>query len=153
MRTIGDVPGFSLFKPAGIPSSRLEWVSLTLDEVEAIRLTDLEGLYQEVAAERMQVSRRTFGRILESAHRKIAQALVQGKALKIEGGNIAMNELHAYGCAACGHQWVVPCAQDEPQVCPNCGSSEFQRTNRCCAGGHGHGAGHGRHRRGRCCTR
>jgi len=66
----------------------LENVGMTLDEYEAIRLADLEGLYQQDAAERMEVSRATFGRILESAHRKLADVLVHGKALRIEGGPV-----------------------------------------------------------------
>ena len=66
----------------------LEQVGLTVDEVEAIRLVDLEGMYQADAAEKMGVSRQTLGRIAESAHRKIADALVNGKALSIEGGSI-----------------------------------------------------------------
>jgi predicted DNA-binding protein (UPF0251 family) len=66
----------------------LEEVVLALDEFEALRLADLEGLYQEQAAERMNVSRPTFGRILEAAHRKLADALVHGKALRIEGGPV-----------------------------------------------------------------
>ncbi len=85
-RRIGAAPGSSYFKPRGIPLSVLEEVVLSVDEFEAIRLADLEGLYQEPAAEKMSVSRQTFGRILESAHRKVAEALVRGKALKIEGG-------------------------------------------------------------------
>jgi predicted DNA-binding protein (UPF0251 family) len=64
----------------------LEQVALTVDELEALRLADLEGLYQEQAAEEMGVSRQTFGRILEAAHKKVADALVGGKALSIEGG-------------------------------------------------------------------
>jgi len=59
-----------------------------VDEFEAIRLTDLEGLYQADAAEKMNISRQTLGRILESAHKKIADALVHGKALLIKGGPI-----------------------------------------------------------------
>jgi len=59
---------------------------MTLDEFEAIRLADLDGLYQEKAAEQMNVSRPTFSRIVESAHRKLADALVHGKALVIGGG-------------------------------------------------------------------
>jgi len=66
----------------------LDQVALTVDEFEAIRLADLEGLYQEEAARRMNVSRQTFGRILEAAHRKVADVLVHGKALSIEGGPI-----------------------------------------------------------------
>jgi predicted DNA-binding protein (UPF0251 family) len=66
----------------------LQQVTLTVDEFEAIRLADLQGLYQEQAAEKMNVSRQTFGRIIESAHKKIADALVNGKALSIQGGSI-----------------------------------------------------------------
>ena len=66
----------------------LEEVNLTLDELEAIRLADLGELYQEDAAKKMNVSRQTFGNIINSAHKKIADALLNAKALKIEGGNI-----------------------------------------------------------------
>jgi predicted DNA-binding protein (UPF0251 family) len=85
-RKVGCLPQSSFFKPRGIPLSTLQQVFLTVDEFEAVRLADFEGLYQEDAAARMNVSRQTFGRILESAHRKIADALVNGKALSIEGG-------------------------------------------------------------------
>ena len=68
----------------------LEQVILTEDEWEAVRLADQEGLYQEQAAERMNISRQTFGRIIDSAHKKIADALVNGKALVIEGGTVEM---------------------------------------------------------------
>ncbi|HOC46892.1 MAG: DUF134 domain-containing protein [Syntrophorhabdaceae bacterium] len=72
------------FKPRGIPLSDLDEVSLGTDEVEALRLADYEGLYQEEAAGRMNISRSTFGRIVAAAHRKIADAILHGKALKIE---------------------------------------------------------------------
>jgi predicted DNA-binding protein (UPF0251 family) len=68
----------------------LEEVVMTLDEFEAMRLADLDGLYQEEAAEQMNVSRPTFSRIIDSAHRKIADALVHGKALRIKGGPVQM---------------------------------------------------------------
>ncbi len=61
---------------------------MTLDEFEAMRLASLDGLYQEQAAEQMNISRPTFSRIIESAHRKMADALVHGKALRIEGGPV-----------------------------------------------------------------
>ena len=89
-RRVGSMPQSDYFKPRGIPLSMLEEVVLTVDEFEAVRLADLEGLYQEQAAERMNVSRQTFGRIIESGHKKVAEALVQGKALKIEGGEFEM---------------------------------------------------------------
>jgi predicted DNA-binding protein (UPF0251 family) len=82
------LPQANYYKPRGIPLSVLEEVTLTVDEFEAIRLTDLEGLYQADAAEKMNISRQTLGRILESAHKKIADALVNGKALLIKGGSI-----------------------------------------------------------------
>lgn len=75
-----------IFKPIGIPVRELEEVLMTLDEFEAIRLADLDGLYQEQAASKMNVSRATFSRIVDSARRKVADALVHGKALRIEGG-------------------------------------------------------------------
>lgn len=68
--------------------SCLEQTVLTVDELEAIRLAYLEGLYQADAAAKMSVSRQTFGRIIDSANKKIADALVNGKAIKIEGGHI-----------------------------------------------------------------
>ena len=63
---------------------------MALDEFEAMRLADLDGLYQEQAAEQMNVSRPTFSRIIDSAHRKMADALVHGKALRIKGGPVRM---------------------------------------------------------------
>ncbi|MDQ7842071.1 MAG: DUF134 domain-containing protein [bacterium] len=87
-RYVGVMPASYHFKPRGIPLRDLEENTLTLDEIEALRLADLEGLYQEQAAQEMSVSRATFARIVESARRKVADALVHGKALRIEGGNI-----------------------------------------------------------------
>jgi predicted DNA-binding protein (UPF0251 family) len=87
-RRIGCLPQSNYYKPRGIPLSTLQHVQLTFDEIEAIRLTDLQGLYQEQAAEKMNISRQTLGRILESAHKKIADALVNGKALAIEAGPV-----------------------------------------------------------------
>ena len=82
-RRIGGMPTCRVYKPQGVPRSMLEQVVLTEDEWEAVRLADKEGLYQEQAAERMNISRQTFGRIIESAHKKIADALINGKALVI----------------------------------------------------------------------
>ena len=87
-RRIACVPAASYFKPAGVPLRDLEEIVLGLDEVEAMRLTDLEKLYQLEAAEQMGVSRQTIGNILQSARRKVADALVNGKALRIAGGAV-----------------------------------------------------------------
>jgi predicted DNA-binding protein (UPF0251 family) len=91
-RNICGIPDKNYFKPRGIPSSALEEVVLSLDEYEAIRLADYEKLYQEEAASRMEISRQTFGRIIESAHCKIADVLIHGKALKIDGGEVSLVE-------------------------------------------------------------
>ena len=87
-RRISGHPAASVFKPVGIPIVELEEVVMSLDEFEAMRLADLDGLYQEEAAKQMSVSRPTFSRIMESAHRKLADAIVHGKALRIEGGPV-----------------------------------------------------------------
>ncbi len=80
-------PGEKCFKPQCRPLEELEEVVLTMDEYEAVRLSDLEGLTQEEAAEKMKVHRSTISRILSSGHQKIADALVNVKAIRIEGGN------------------------------------------------------------------
>ncbi|HUW17855.1 MAG TPA: DUF134 domain-containing protein [Sedimentisphaerales bacterium] len=90
-RRVMCLPQSTYYKPRGVPLSILQHVTLTVDELEAIRLADLQGLYQEQAAEKMKVSRQTFGRILESAHKKIADALVNAKALAIEGGSFELD--------------------------------------------------------------
>jgi predicted DNA-binding protein (UPF0251 family) len=103
-RRVARMPQANYYKPRGVPLSVLEEVTLTVDEFEAIRLTDLEGLYQADAAEKMNISRQTLGRILESAHKKIADALVHGKALLIKGGPV---EIIAPGLEA-GHPGFGP---------------------------------------------
>jgi len=85
-RWVECLPGERCFKPRCKPLSKLEAVCLTLDEFEAIRLSCVEGMRQEEAAKKMKVSRPTFSRIETSAHKKIADALVNIKAIRIEGG-------------------------------------------------------------------
>ncbi len=82
----------------------LEAVELAADELEAIRLADFEGLYQEQAAEQMGVSRQTFGLIVTRAHKKVAEALTQGKAICVEGGNApVITEQPGNGCGRGRH--------------------------------------------------
>jgi uncharacterized protein len=83
-RCVDFNPRTLYFKPRAIPLTELEEVCLSLDEMEALRLADLEGQYHEEAARKMNISRATFGRIVKEARRKVAGALVGGKALKIE---------------------------------------------------------------------
>lgn len=91
-RTVGHVPGAVYFKPRGIPLTELDEVMLGLDECETLRLADFHGMYHEEAAAAMNVSRQTFGRILESARKKVADALLHGKALRIGGGPVTVKE-------------------------------------------------------------
>jgi len=126
-RRVGSMPESNYFKPRGIPLSALEEAVLTVDEFEAIRLADLEGLYQEQAAEKMNVSRQTFGRIIESARKKVAEALVRGKALKIEGGKFEMASMRRFRCYECLHSWERPYGTGRPDGCPSCKSSNIHR--------------------------
>ncbi len=83
-RCLGCKPNIHYFKPRGIPLPQLKELALSLDELEAIRLADYEGYYHVHAALKMEVSRATFGRILNQARKKVAEAIVHGKALRIE---------------------------------------------------------------------
>ncbi len=145
-RRVGSMPESNYFKPRGIPLSMLGEVILNVDEFEAIRLADLEGLYQDQAAKKMNVSRQTFGRIIDSGHRKVAEALVQGKALKIEGGEIEMVAMRKFECYECRHSWELPYGTCRPENCPSCKSGNFHRAKE--ERGYTRGGGKGQ---GRCC--
>jgi len=134
-RRIGIEPGCRAFKPLGIPAVGLERVALGLDEFEALRLADLEGLYHDAAAERMGVSRATFGRIVEAARRKVAEALVYGRLLVIEGGEVAMGESREFACHSCGHSWSVPFGEPRPAGCPSCAKADVHRNQSPCRHG------------------
>ena len=123
-RMIDHRPETTFFKPAGVPVSVLEVVSLSFDELEAIRLADHEGLYQDDAAKKMGLSRQTFGHIVSSARQKIADALVNGKALKIEGGTVHLHDIQIQ-CADCGHIWKGNICPKHAHPCPQCGSKRF----------------------------
>lgn len=129
-RWVESMPDITHFKPTGVSPGKADQVNLTLDELEAIRLADLEGLYQEQAAEKLNVSRQTFGRIINSAHQKIAEALVKGKSILIEGGEI-MALKQGKGMAAGGYCICPKCAERivhkrgrpcQEEKCPKCDS-------------------------------
>jgi predicted DNA-binding protein (UPF0251 family) len=121
-RRVAEMPPATYFKPAGVPLRLLEEVTLAVEEAEAIRLKDFLGLEQQQCAEKMAVSRPTFHRILRLAHHKVATALVNGQALRIEGGNFAMPS-QMYRCQPLGHEWRVPfeaAAVSRTVACPTC---------------------------------
>ena len=127
-RRVDFIPQVTSFLPAGTSHHSLEEVCLSFEELEAIRLKDTEELEQEDCAERMKVSRPTFHRVLESARKKEADVLVNGKALRIEGGNFEMST-RRFRCADDGHQWDLPfeaMVNGTPLVCPRCYSSSVQ---------------------------
>jgi predicted DNA-binding protein (UPF0251 family) len=128
-RLVAFEPDVSYFKPRGIPMIELNEVCLTVDEREAIRLADNLGLSHEAAGGRMGVSRATFGRIIQRARRIVADALISGKAIRIDGGNyrIVVDD-RRFECAACGHHWQEPPGTGRPPACPACGGKDFFRT-------------------------
>jgi predicted DNA-binding protein (UPF0251 family) len=135
-----------MFKPRGIPTTELETVTLMVDEYEALRLKDLEGLEQEQAAAKMNVSQPTLHRILESAHRKVADSLIHGKALVIEGGNYEMREgERLFKCDECQNEWQEPYGTGRPDECPKCRSINFHRAPQDRGFARGHHGGRCRH--------
>jgi predicted DNA-binding protein (UPF0251 family) len=120
------MPQVTYFKPAGVPLTHLQEVQMSIEEAEAIRLKDIEGLEQDECAQRMRVSRSTFARILLLARQKIADALFNGKAIRIEGGNYEM-AVRRFRCGN-GHEWEVPfevMVKQPPELCPNCNTADI----------------------------
>jgi predicted DNA-binding protein (UPF0251 family)/predicted Fe-Mo cluster-binding NifX family protein len=102
-RMVDAAPGVRLFKPQGIPARQLEEIYLSFEGYEALRLSDLEGLRQDEAAERMKISRQTFGRILSEARKAVTEAVVRGLVLRIEGGEYRMNDNGGVLSGACSY--------------------------------------------------
>ncbi|ETR72458.1 MAG: DNA-binding protein [Candidatus Magnetoglobus multicellularis str. Araruama] len=129
-RIVEFSPGISYFKPRGIPLHDLEEIQLTVDEVESIRLADLLNMTHEEAGCQMGVSRATFGRIVENARALIADALINGKAIKIEGGNFKMmdqRDERSFKCINCNHDWNESRGTGRPDGCPKCQENNFYR--------------------------
>jgi predicted DNA-binding protein (UPF0251 family) len=127
-RRLWHEPQPAIFKPVGIPLQRLTHVTLLHEELEALRLADLEGRYQAESAEQLGVSRSTFQRIVVDARRKVVQALVDGAALHIEGGTFRVAAI-CWQCAECGHRWEIEhgSGAGSPARCPACGSASLRR--------------------------
>lgn len=134
-RRICATPGVTTFKPAGVPGRGLAEVELRLDELEALRLADLEGLYHDEAARRMDVSRPTFGRLVAEARRKVADALLNSKMLVFNGGHVTMAEKRTFQCDECETTFEVPFGTGRPDECPHCHSVAIHRTSDECRGG------------------
>ncbi len=140
-RNVSSPPPFSRFKPAGVRGTGLGVTTLTLDEYEALRLADYEGLDHAGAAERMDISRPTFTRLIARARRKLTELLVDGKILVIEGGQVHFSE-NLMRCLECDTRFNTPIS-GRGLACPECGSESLEDLaamfghGRCCRGGGG----------------
>ena len=127
-RRVSQMPEFLEFQPVGVTVSGLTENILLIEELEAIRLKDLEGLEQEACADQMQVSRPTFQRILMTARKKIADSLIHGKGIRIEGGTFTSNVCPVH-CLSCGKIWMesIEILRQEKShyLCPDCGSDRI----------------------------
>ncbi len=137
-RSVCHPPLFDRFKPTGVRGNVLTEIALTLDEFEAIRLADYQGLDHNESAAEMGISRSTFSRLVEKSRRKVSQFLIEGKHLRIDGGEVHF-ERNLIRCEDCDHLVNIALDADTKQ-CPGCGSSKLINL----AGGFGHG---------RCCAK
>jgi predicted DNA-binding protein (UPF0251 family)/DNA-directed RNA polymerase subunit RPC12/RpoP len=134
-RRIQHLPPITMYKPAAVPLDDLDEVVISFEEMEAIRLVDAERLDMGEAAENMDVSRPTLHRIVSTARQKVATALWQGRALRIEGGTFRVDhsrreQARQFACGACGHHWAVPFGTGQrgrDMVCPQCKSQYIHR--------------------------
>ena len=158
LKLIHFEPGVTYFKPQAVPLSQLQEIELTLDELEALRLYNIEKLSQIDAAERMHIHQSTFQRTLARASEKVTNALVNGKAIKIHGGEYKMpggdgtgplgqGRGRGYGrgrmggpfaagpggickCPKCGYEQTHTTAQPCTQIkCPKCGALMTRKVN------------------------
>lgn len=136
-RVVHQPPLFAEFKPAGVPVKDLENVLLTLDELEAFRLADHLNMSHVEAANEMEISRSVFTRLIAMARSKIAQLIIEGKLLTIEGGNVHF-KYNLIKCHSCGQVFKTN-INNTVTECPACHSKNLLNL----AGGFGHG---------RCCA-
>lgn len=134
-RRIENLPAAPFFIPSDSGNSAIPENILKIEELEAVRLKDLEGFEQGECAERMEVSRPTFQRILLSAREKIADSLVHGKIIHVEGGNFTRN-ICPIRCLDCGKKWIeryetMESIRNKKYTCPACGSTNIVCSRSC----------------------
>lgn len=122
-RRVEFFPKDTYFIPSGKLKCEMEEELLKVEELEAMRLKDIQGLNQEECAEKMQVSRQTFQLIIDSARKKVATALTEGKAIRITGGHYTTNHC-VFKCMDCGTAYEINFEQDK-YSCPECGSDQI----------------------------
>lgn len=132
-KMVHSPPLHTSFKPRGVMRNALQKVTLGLDEYEAIRLADYLGMDHAEAALEMEISRSTFSRLIEKARKKMAQFIIEGKELNIDGGNIHFRG-NIIRCQDCGHMFKINIDKSISE-CPECNSKNLLNL----AGGFGHG--------------
>ncbi|MCP4761238.1 MAG: DUF134 domain-containing protein [archaeon] len=145
-RIVQRIPIVKYFKPQGIPMRDLMEEIITIDEFEALRLKHYENLNQTQCSKKMHISQSTFSRILESAHKKFTAAIIEGKAIRFDGGKF-LHFFLGYGCLNCDHEWeihsedllilresskieigkLLPDPLKNEIKCPNCNSSKIYK--------------------------
>ncbi len=134
LRTLEELPIVKGFRPMWMRPNYRQAITLHLEEYEALRLIDYEGMIHEQVALSMNVSRPTVTRIYEQARKKVAQALVEGRSFLIEGGEIELKGTH-YLCEDCQHKFVVQTTATDTKLCPQCKSERLISLSDCFIGG------------------
>ncbi len=130
-RKLSGIPSVKGFKPLALPMDLEEAIQLELDEYEALKLMDYEGMIHEQAAQAMHVSRPTLSRIYESARKKVAKAFVEGKGILIQGGAVDLDQ-QTYRCTQCGSQFQIESGKNDPDyLCPSCQSPDIAPISQC----------------------
>lgn len=117
-RKVSFVPENNYFIPLGKTKCQVEEIQIKVEELEAMRLKDAENLSQEECAAKMQISRQTFQLIIDEARKKMVNALIEGKAISIQGGNYTLH-VCKYKCRVCGREFNEK-YEIEIHICPNC---------------------------------
>ena len=122
LRKIEAFPSVGCFMPVRPGAQELEPVEIKIEEWEAMRLKNLEGLNQEECAQRMHVSRQTFQNVIDSARRNTTLALTEGRPIRIVGGNYTTGQC-IFTCLQCGADYEIRYTKDR-SVCPRCGAGQ-----------------------------
>ncbi len=129
IRHVERTPDFTYFQPRSDSFKKGYEVVLSIAEFEAMRLRHHQNKKQEECARLMNVSQPTFSRILENAHKKITEALIYGKAIRIEGGPVGIKKVFVgYGCTECLNEWEDESASEKIKIslaCPKCSSKNI----------------------------
>lgn len=132
-RKVEFLPETTYFVPLGKEKQDIEQTVLKVEELEAMRLKDIEGLTQQECADEMEISRQTFQNIIDSGRKKIAIALTEGRTINIKGGNYAFS-FCKLKCNTCNKTYDINFEKDK-DTCPSCNSKKVvcKRKNTKCS--------------------